>query len=267
MVCGKISLQSIRWWNSPSMSQFHPVSHTFSFPCCAGEIQLIQEEKSELIGPVLSNSSTMWQMFLSYEWSIRFIRYTTILDHTSTKIWNRFALSLSILCNKERFEDVVLWSRSKVIAVPRALQNMIAWQSSTAAFTVDISKHLQINQITTPEIFHLDFQQERECLMRLTCVGLPKWTFYVYAARCRQMPPGAPWKTAAPGRSSRRLGGCCSCASGTSAITGTSALWHSGSWLLIDSAVQLGRFRRNLWDFDCLRIIGWNMQRTSEDMP
>ena len=172
-----------------------------------------------------------------------------------------------ILCNKERFEDVVLWSRSKVIAVPRALQNMIAWQSSTAAFTVDISKHLQINQITTPEIFHLDFQQERECLMRLTCVGLPKWTFYVYAARCRQMPPGAPWKTAAPGRSSRRLGGCCSCASGTSAITGTSALWHSGSWLLIDSAVQLGRFRRNLWDFDCLRIIGWNMQRTSEDMP
>jgi hypothetical protein len=51
---------------------------------------------------------------------------------------------------------------------------MIAWQSSTAAFTVDISKHLQINQITTPEIFHLDFQQERECLMRLTCVGLPK---------------------------------------------------------------------------------------------
>ena len=96
-----------------------------------------------------------------------------------------------ILCNKERFEDVVLWSRSKVIAVPRALQNMIAWQSSTAAFTVDISKHLQINQITTPEIFHLDFQQERECLMRLTCVGLPKWTFYVYAARCRQMPPDA----------------------------------------------------------------------------
>ena len=57
----------------------------------------------------------------------------------------------------------------------RALQNMIAWQSSKAAFAVDISKDLQINQITTPaEIFHLDFQQERECVMLLTCVGLPK---------------------------------------------------------------------------------------------
>lgn len=138
------------------------------------------------------------------------------------------------------------------------------WQSSKAAFTVDISKDLQINQITTPADIPSWLPARKGVFDAFDVCWFAKMNLLCL---CRQMPPGASWKTAAPGRSSRRLGGCCSCASGTSAITGTSALWHSGSWLLIDCAVQLGRFRRNLWDFDCLRIIGWNMQRTSEDTP
>ena len=192
MVCCKISLQSIRWWNSPSMSQFHPVSHTFSFPWLRrrdsadpGGEKRIDWPSSEQLFDHVADVLVLWVEHQIHQ----IYYYTRSYQYKKLEQICTFAI---ILCNKERFEDVVLWSRSKVIAAPRALQNMIAWQSSKAAFAVDISKDLQINQITTPaEIFHLDFQQERECVMLLTCVGLPKWTFYVYAARCRQMLPDA----------------------------------------------------------------------------
>ena len=54
-------------------------------------------------------------------------------EHIST-----FTITLSILCSEGTFQDVILWSRGNVIALPQALQNMLASQLRKAAFATDI---------------------------------------------------------------------------------------------------------------------------------
>ena len=78
---------------------------------------------------------------------------------------------------------------------------------------------------------------------------------------CDSMFPGAAWQTVAPWRSSRRLGRCCSCSSGTRVFTGTSALWCSGEQRLIirHHFENCNRRSRSVFWNECFvwRVLSW----------